>query len=605
MNKLIVALAAISLLAGGYFYLGHKSTIHDDLTNISPLSNTNDKASSSILRYVPEDTLIFSGGLKPLDLKHIAQWTSVQLNNDYSQLLDDIETNQAAAPASQFLIEMYRLYLLNMTDVNMLNQTFGMGEQWDIAFYNVNAMPVIRYKLKEQDTFIQLVNRIEDKIQHQSSLKEVEGVSYRSYPFHQTAEATKTNLHLIVAQQDDYAVFTLDSQLDNTQDLYPALGLSLPDTSLANSPRLTQLIQEHGIQPDSISFIDTLNLVKGLTNPTSNSFGQMAKDLIQLTNPESAHHLTSIQSPACHKEIVETISSWPYLVAGYTQLSDMNMTMKLTAKINDPAFIESLKKLAGLIPQNYTKQSLPLYLSIGINSSYIASFFGSFQSKWASKELQCGALLEIQSSIKNIDAMGLAMVGMAQGLQGVGLALTQINDLTDLNTTNPNLANLPMIATITSDNSSNLVTIAGNFYPPLSNLDLTNLDGTTQNLKLPLIPAPLKVAIKEQQVTLFTGQSDYGFINASEQQQTQNFIQIGVDYTLLNQLSDKTKKINPNGSSNNPVAINNDSVNNQNTDSVETTLTDETAQLNQKRLYLNTSIGVSEQGLIIETEATL
>ncbi len=526
MNKVVIGILVLVLGAGGYWYYQQQG---------SGSENTSSKraGASNVLSYVPADTILFLGNTEPADISSYLNWAlPKESRQSMLEMWDNMGTEaegKSTSTAVRFFLEFYREIILHLDDPEKFAQRFGMSvKKHDSALYMVNAMPVMRWSLENPEAFSKLITDVETKINHTAKEEKKGNIIFRRYVL--IDDNTKNDLELIVAQQANHAIITFNTPLTDEEDLYPALGVNLPEQSMISSGKVQQLAKQHQFMPISFMYLDTLALVKGLTNAESNNFGTMLKALFALDEEKGANPLQSIQSPSCHKELSEMAARWPYMFGGYTKLSEKEASFKFITKMTDTAFVQSLKKLTGSIPKAFSQKKLPMYMALGINLDEVGAFVGQFKSDWASRTYECQPLVEMKQGVGGMDTMALASLGMAPGVQGIGVGLAEMGDFQA--TQMGDFSQISAVATLVAKDPKSLVAIAGNFIPPLQQLDLSD-DGTVKPILSPMLPMPVNIAMKNSQITLFTKDAGQAFIDASEQQNTNHLFQLGMDYKFF------------------------------------------------------------------------
>ncbi len=485
-------------------------------------------SSDSVVSYVPEDTVLFMGNLEAVDATDLMAWTA-SMTVDPTTIPGIMQVYEEGADTKglQFLLSFYVKYLKGLSDLDTFFEKFGLDKtEVDGAFYMVQSIPVMRWQVADSQVFEKLIGEIETEIDY-SAEKETKGnVSFRRYQLNEK----QPSVDLIVAQQENHVVFTLNTPLDDEQDLFPALGINKPEKSIQNSAIFKGAMSEINVGSIGVLFFNTLEIVKGLTNPEANRLGDMLKLFAELAE-EPSDGLSKIQTPACQKEFAEMAARWPYISGGYTELTKEKATYKMLTKMTDNNFIDSLKKLAGSVPTAYSNKELPFYMALGINVNYLTEFVTDLKADWSKRTYECEPLAEMKMSIENMNTVFLMTAGMMQNVKGLGVGVTKMADIEALK--NSDFSGLSVVSTIIADKPESLINLAKGFFPPLQEINLTN-DGVAHEISVPMAPMPVKVAMKESQITLFTDDLGKDFIDSEAQEGY--FLGFGADYALLGQL---------------------------------------------------------------------
>lgn len=528
---IIIILAALAYVAYSYFGKGNKD-----------LGNLLGGGESAVMAYVPDDTLFFIGNLEAYDMTELLSWAikmEPHMANEQLESLPELPANAAAG--QKFVYEFYNNYTLAAyTDVLGFYNTLGVDPaNMDTAFYSVQAIPVMRFNLDSEDAFEKFILNIEKNIGYTAPKEKKQNISFRRYAMNDGA-ADKV-LELIVAQHEQQAVFTVNTPLNDDEDLYPALGVSKPAKTFAE--RGAKLAEEIQAEPVTFIYFDTLSLIKGMTNPTANRFGAMLEQFMQLAG-DNQTGMSAIQTPACHKEFTEMVSRWPYFSGGYTKVGEKSAEYKMLFKMTESNFIEALKKLTGSIPKFYQQNQLPMYAALGLNVAEVPAFVAQLKADWGSRSYECEPLAGMQQSIRQMDTTPLAGAAMAQGLKGIGFGATKIGDIQAIQ--RGAFDQISAVMTLVADDPASLIAMAGSFFPPIQQLGLTD-DGVVKEMAIPMVPVPLKVAMKTPQITLFAGEEGADYVNATEQH-NDRLLEFGMDYKYLFELvGQNIKKTMPPG----------------------------------------------------------
>ena len=539
MNKGIIAglvIAAVAAAGGGY-YLQQQSAVG---------------GGESSLSYVPADTLIFSGALEPASWQDNfavlqTRWQGLipepdQLQSELDKLAKELDgEGQSADAGLRMLLGLYGEFATALQRGEQAPAALGLGDKVDQAFYTVGALPVLRVKLADEAAFDRFIQAAETRFQAKGEQAQLDGVSYRRYPFATDGEFP---LALVLAKQAGFAVLTLDTGdlIPAEQGLKPALGLVKPAHSLADSDLLAQLVKQHGFEPFALGYLNHLGLVQGITRADS-PLAQLAD---KLSHGQASQELAPWRSQGCQQDLEGMAALWPRTLFGYTKLerSAAGLSLGTAGKLEstDAAAMTELQKLQGFVPKD--AKGL-LAVNLGLNVDALAPVLSQLWGRATQASFSCEPLVALQQDLKQSNPAMLGMMtGMIQGLQGLGVELQDLKlGAEDPQSEMPKIEALSFTAHVSASKPEQLWGMLGMLDPQLAQLPLP-AEGQSVDLPLPpMFPLPqgVKLARYGQHLALYSGEA--GAARAAEigqQPLTGNGLyQMHLDYGLLADVLDK------------------------------------------------------------------
>jgi len=192
-------------------------------------------ADSTLLKYVPADTPYFAASLEPLPddvMDEIEPMLDRVLVSYRSVLKEVIAAKQAELTEEQQNSEEAQRARALVEELSSLLSVQGMrdaGIARDslMAFYGNGLLPVMRIGLSDGALFEAAIARFEEQAGSQMPVAELAGQSYRYFDAEE--------LRIVIAVVEDQAVFALvPAEFDDAQT-GRALGLTLPDSSIAGT----------------------------------------------------------------------------------------------------------------------------------------------------------------------------------------------------------------------------------------------------------------------------------------------------------------------------------------------------------------------------------
>ncbi|MBL1277875.1 MAG: hypothetical protein COB30_017485 [Ectothiorhodospiraceae bacterium] len=504
--------------------------------------------SRDILSYVPADTIYFLGGLEPASIKNMLdmlapQRAMFQNINFEQQLNQGVANNKDQPPALKMIIGLSIEYMKTFTDLEMMPSTLGVGENIDAAIYSVGTIPVMRIKLTDSKAFNRFVEKAETSMHVTPELENHGEIALKTYRFSKSGN-TEDDVKLAIGVNDDYALITLITPVEDQATRNVILGVEKPNNNLANSTILQDLKSKYGFHPAYLGYINHLEIMKGLTVPEGNQFWTMLgaiikkgtelkqaaattkeektpdgspKDNTTQNNIAAENPLASIQTTACRNELMAITKLWPRTIFGYTELSldktPKIMTARMLIENTDAALMKELQKLRGFIPKNLkTAEGKPVFgFGIGFNIDELTPVAGKLITAFTQKDYQCQSLAEMKQGLANSNpllALGM-MTGMAAGVQGLSATVLDIDVSMGLGekAASPDVRSIDAIVTLSAKDPKRLLLMAANFQPGMPPIQLPD-DGTAVDFPLPL-PTPnlgsVKLALKGNHLVAYIG----------------------------------------------------------------------------------------------------
>ncbi len=522
----------------------------DNKTVTASSGNTaSHNATRDILSYVPADTIYFFGGLEAASLKDMItiiepQWGFMQ-PEDFKKTLDQqLPNNKNMPPAMGMLTGLFIEYVTAFKDLETVQNTLGLNDELDAVLYSVGTIPVMRIKLADTNAFNAFIKSAETMAQVTSVQGSHGELSFKTYRF-STSENGQQNAidaKLVISVNNDYALITLLTSLEDQATRDVILGVKKPASSLADATLLTDLTSRHNFHPAYLGYINHEEIVKGLTTPDGNKFGHMLEALLNTVSaqempeplPEQAdgdaeptssaqnkpvteNPLAPVQTTACRTELLTITQTWPRTVFGYTELDLKKKPIKMTARMvvenTDVAFMQQLQQLRGFIPAHVRKiDSRPaLGFGLGFNIDELTPVVSQMFTEFTQKDYQCQLLAEMKQSLVDSNpvlALGM-MAGMAAGVQGISATVLDIDASMNLEQKDatPDVHSLDAIITLSAKEPQRLLLMVANFQQGMPPIQLPD-DGTPIDFPIPLPTSDLgsvKLALKGNHIVAYIG----------------------------------------------------------------------------------------------------
>ncbi|MCU7958914.1 MAG: hypothetical protein KZQ58_02745 [gamma proteobacterium symbiont of Bathyaustriella thionipta] len=509
------------------------SACGDDADN--KLSSISD---SDPLTQVPEDTLMFYGGLQPYPLKDYLDWSSKNMPSMPMSTESKVMLLAAATTdGERFLAQAQVAYI----DA-VLNHPEKLLAEWGVAplnrslFYMIGLTPVFRIQLADLDAFEKQIKAIEKQAALSSTPETLGDAQFRRYRLND-AQAEHPSW-LIVATRGDHAIITVDMDIKDSSTLAMALEQEKPEKSLAETDVLQKLIKQYDFNPTALGFINHQELVKGLSNADANSFGRMLTRLSG-TNED----LDKLRSEACYTELSEIVAHWPRTVFGITSLKldsePLQIGFLYIMESNNSGFMQGLRSLRGFIP-DYIKtndHSVAMSMAMGLDMDNLAPFMMKQWTEFQKTPYKCEFLTTLQQDMKqNNPAALMMMTAMVAGVQGISVTLNDIKfaKSTANSQAQAQIENLDGIVTLTAKNPTLLINAGKIMAPELAAIELP-ADGSPLEMPVPLPDGSqlmLKARLQDSHIMLYTGEKGGQQAQSLKGMVTQSngFYQIDMNY---------------------------------------------------------------------------
>ncbi|WP_435236972.1 hypothetical protein ACR30L_05195 [Psychromonas sp. PT13] len=525
MKKVIIIAAIAAAGAGAYM--------------ISQQQQPSQTTAYNVLNYVPADTPLFTGQLEPFPIKDYLTSAPTIASPNQQKMIDDLHAKND--PKIDFFANIFSDYLQGLQNPEQFIKTFGLPEKSRGYFYTLGLLPVIKIEVENPQAIWDLLDKNEKETGFMHHEGTEQSLTYRAYSL--TDESDPANLELVIAIDKGWLTITLNSALSEPSLLSTALGLTEAKASLAASGKIDEIIKKHNFNNASVSFINHIEIIKGLTTVDGN---QLARQLTKLETEFNEPIFSEIRTPECATDFASIANNWPQTVAGYTDMTitkeQSTLQMSAIVESKNQVILTALQNIRGYIP-NYigNMEDSILSMGVGIDAAQLTDSLTSIWQDLQTPAYTCQPLAEIQDNIgqsgASIGMMGMG-ISMANGIKGAGFALL---DYSLKQTENmPSIDNVDALISVTADNPLQILNSIKMFMPPeLQQLQLTdNGEPVSLNTLFP-IPAELnidpKLAIKGNHLVIYSGEKSKAAADtlATEKPSQNGIYDLSVDFKKL------------------------------------------------------------------------
>ncbi|WP_445777616.1 hypothetical protein [Shewanella sp.] len=521
MNKMAIAAVVLAVGAGGYL-----------LTQQGASVGTSDP----MLDYIPADTLAFSGQLAPFPLKDYLYSIA---GNYQAQGLDELlQVDDSSSPQERFFVSLYKQYMTLLPTPDALLSTYGLADSIKSYFYTLGALPVMKTQLSNPAAFWLELDRAEQESGLVHTKGNAGGSEYRAYAL--TDADDKEQINLIFAEKQGWLTVTLNTSVNDVSLLETALGEKKVDNPLSGTTMLQDIASAHGFMQDSISFINHVELVKGLTTTGGN---MLAKQISKMAEIQGEDPLAEFKTPTCQTEFAAIAANWPRTVMGLNSYSISRAESTIDAAVvvesNNQVILSALNKMRGFIPSfsNNDHENI-LSLGLGMDVNQLAPALNEIWKDLQTPSYQCEALAQLKGELDDLNpAMVGMMTGMANGVKGMSVTLADYK-LAETNG-EPSFEKLDALISISAEKPMMLIDMAKPFFPPLASVDLKDngdpVDITPMLMLPPEYGVSAKMAIKGNHLVVYTGDRGTELADGLYKQtlDANGFFDFAVDYQKM------------------------------------------------------------------------
>jgi len=429
-------------------------------------------ASGDLLQYIPADSPYVFVTLEPI---------SDEIMDDIEPKLDrvlmsyrDVLRETVAAKKAEFSeeeqdseeaqrIEAFVDEFSNLLSVQGMRDA-GIARDSLAAFYGNGLLPVLRIELSDDALFEATVARLEEQAGQTMSVGEVQGQSYRYFDAEE--------LRIVIAVMKGQAVFALVPTVFDESQTGRALGLTLPETSIADTTVLQDLIGKYDFTNHVVAFVDVpLIAERFVGQPTG-----LDADLIALSEDDMQ------LSDVCKAEIREVAGIVPRMVIGYTSLTAKRFDSSIIFEMRDD-IAAGLTSVATAVPGLGGDRGGLMTFGMSLDMKAAREFMEARLDAMEADPYECEHLADLQAGVAEGRAtLEQPVPPMVYDFKGFVAAIDAIEGLDLATQTPPTSVDGGFL--LAMDNAQALVSMGAMFSPEIAALNL-QADGNPVELALP------------------------------------------------------------------------------------------------------------------------
>jgi hypothetical protein len=427
----------------------------------------------SVLKYIPADTPYVLASVEPLpdELMDKIEPKIDQVLQAYQSILravvtakqrempEDERGNDASKRIAAIVDELTTLLSLEGL------RSAGITREASGAIYGNGLLPVLRLELTDGALLDSAIARLEEKAGQKLPVAAIEGGGYRFVELDE--------FRLVIAIIADQAVVTMVPGSFDADQIADAIGLTPPETSIADTGALARIADEYSFTPHYIGFIDVPAIASTFIDPQTGTNAA----LLAMGQPETAN-----LSDVCKQEIRSIASVVPRIVTGYTQVNDERLDSAFVVELRED-IASGMALLPAPVPGLGDDQGGLMSFGLSLDMKGAREFVEKRVEALEAEPFKCEQLAGIQQGI----------AGMRQGLnqpippifydfKGFLAVIDKLEGLDLESQTPPEAVEGRFLLAI--DNAQALVALGAMFSPELAELNLQS-DGVPVALDLP------------------------------------------------------------------------------------------------------------------------
>ena len=447
-------------------------------------------SASNLLRYVPADTPYIFAMIEPLpdDVADKFEPKLELLLAAYRGLLQTIvklgeDEDEFPEEATEALNE-----LAGLLSVDGLRGA-GIDRDTTMVMYGSGLLPVLRMKVTDGDLLEATIARIEEKANNSLSVATVAGQSYRF--------AGDEKAQLVMAVFGDEFVLSIVPTNLSEELLKAVLGLTLPDTSIADTGELQKIIDDNGYVHHSVGLIDVGRIVATFLDDQSG----VNAELLALMDYDGSE-----LDDVCRAEIREMAGIVPRIITGYTEMSVDQFTSNTVVEIRSD-IAAGLAALTAPVPGLGSEQGGLAAFGMSIDLLAARDFYAARLDAMEADPYECELFAELQNGVaQGREALNQPLPPIVYGFKGFLAVVEDIDGMDLANDQPPTSVDARLL--IAADNAAGLLAMGAMFSPEIAALDIQS-DGEPVRFESPQLNGVVDaayVAMTDDALAISVGQ---------------------------------------------------------------------------------------------------
>jgi hypothetical protein len=480
-------------------------------------------SNDTILRYVPADTPYVLASVEPIpdELMDKIEPRIDEILQSYQTVLREIVAAKKSEMSEEQLeseeAQRISAVIEELTGLLSMEGLRGAGLGRDAAgvIYGNGLLPVARFELTDGAMFDAAISRIEEKAGHSMPVAAVDGGGYRYADIEQ--------LRIVIAILEKQAVITLVPSTFSEAQTAAVLGLTPPETSIADSGLLEDIAREYGLTSYYVGYLDAQKIAASFIEPQAG----INADLLAMAGHDPAQF-----SDVCKAEIREVAGIAPRMVMGYTHVDASRMDSKFVIELRDD-IAAGLATLTAAVPGLGGDPGGLMAFGMSLDVKAAREFAEARIAALEADPFECELFADMQAGVAGVKmALQQPVPPIAYDFKGFLAVIDDIEGLDMATQTPPTSVDGRFM--IAMDNAPALVAMGAMFSPELAALNL-QADGRPVALDLPQMQAmgmTAHAALTDSAVAIAVGEdseSDLTSMLTTEAGDTTPFISFSMD----------------------------------------------------------------------------
>jgi hypothetical protein len=432
---------------------------------------------ATLLQYVPADTPYVFANVAPLPddlmdkiepkIDRVLQSYQTVLREVMQQAREDVSEDELSSE-DQERIAAVADQLMTLLSVEGMRSA-GLGREATGAIYGNGLLPVVRLELTDGALFDAAIADLESEGGYELDVATLGEYTYRYID----AE----RFRFIIAVLDDQAVLTLVPADSDDAQTSRALGITLPDSNIAESGALQNIAAEYGFTDEFVGFFDVASIVDRLTGGATG----LDADLVAMMDHDPAEI-----SDVCRAEIGSVAAISPRLVMGYKKVSVDQIDSAIVLELRDD-IASGLQGLSAAVPGLGEDHGGLMSFGLGVDIKAAREFVEARLDAIEAAPFECELFAELQAGVAGgREALNQPVPPMVYDFKGFLAVIDDIQGLDIASQTPPTSVDGSFL--LAMNNAQALVSLGTMFSPELAELNL-QADGKPVALQLPQVQA--------------------------------------------------------------------------------------------------------------------
>jgi hypothetical protein len=432
-----------------------------------------EKSEDPVLQYVPADTPYIFASLTPLpdDLMDKLEPRIERVLQSYQSVLHEViaTKQQELSEEERNSDEVQQMNavvdeLMTLLSVEGMREA-GIGRESTGALYGNGLLPVARLQLTDGALFERTLTRLEEQAGQALPVAEIDGHSYRYF------DADKIKIVIAVIEQQ--AVFTIvPASFDEAQTGH-ALGLTLPEKSIADTGVLQDIADKYGYTDHYVGFLDVAAFVEPFLGQATG---------VNAALLAAGEYDASMISDICRTEIRSVAGIAPRMVMGYTAINVDNVDSNIVVELRED-LAAGLQGLAAAVPGLGGDKGGLMSFGMSLDVKAARAFVEARLDALEAEPFECEHFAELQAGVAGArEGLNQPVPPMVYDFKGFLAVIDNIEGLNIATQTPPTSVDGSFL--LAMDNATALVSMGAMFSPEIAGLNLQS-DGKPVALDLP------------------------------------------------------------------------------------------------------------------------